>query len=434
MIRWSIELKKRLVLSSVGLFVLSSLVAPPRAQVLTNKPLTFAFVNGQWFNDKGFSARTVYSVAGTFTFRKPSRVDRTLDLAGTWVVPPFGEAHNHNIGLGVESMDRQAIQRYLADGVFYVKSQGNLPLTDAMKTHLGVNRPDSIDIVLAQGSLTATGAHPEVLVGELLGRGLFPGYTKETLRDFRYFAIDSQADLDRKWSAILALKPDFIKTFLWRSGEFDKRKDDAAVGFQKGLDPRLLPKIVERAHANNLRVSAHIVDAADFHNAVVAGVDEIAHIPQLDVAPIAAEDARLAATRRIVVDTTLLAPLTALVQERVVREPDVPAIRRAQVANLKSLYESGVRLAIGSDSVVDSSVRELFYLKELDVFDNLTLLKMWAETTPQSIFPKRKIGALSHGAEASFLALEGNPLEDLKNVRRIRVRFKQGFVLEGPQH
>jgi hypothetical protein len=191
MIRWSIELKRRLVLSSVGLFVLLSLVAPPGAQVLTNKPLTFAFVNGHWFNGGGFSARTVYSVAGTFTFRRPSRVDRTLDLAGTWVVPPFGEAHNHNIGLGVESMDRQAIQRYLADGVFYVKSQGNLPLTDAMKTHLGVNRPDSIDIVLAQGSLTATGAHPEVLVGELLGRGLFPGYTKETLRDFRYFAIDS---------------------------------------------------------------------------------------------------------------------------------------------------------------------------------------------------------------------------------------------------
>jgi hypothetical protein len=38
---------------------------------------------------------------------------------------------------------------------------------------------------------------------------------------------------------------------------------------------------------------------------------------------------------------------------------------------------------------------------------------MWAETTPQSIFPNRKIGALSDGAEASLLALEGNPLEDL---------------------
>ena len=424
------ELLKRLVMPSLGVFVLSSFLAPPRAQVPTNEPLNFAFVNGQWFNGKGFAARTVYSVNGTFTLTRPTRVDRTLDLVATWVVPPFGEAHNHNVGMGVEELDRQAIRRYLADGVFYVKSQGNLPLADAMKTRLGLNRHDSIDIVLAQGSLTATGAHPEVLVGELLGRGLFPGYTKKTLRDFRYFAIDSVADLDRKWSAILALKPDFIKTFLWRSNEFEKRREDPAVGFQKGLDPRLLPTIVERAHANNLRVSAHIMDTADFHNAVVAGVDEIAHLPQLDVAPITAEDARLAAARRIVVDTTLLVPIPGLVQQGVVREADVPAIRRAQAADLVLLHANGVRIAIGSDNVTDSSVAELFYLKQLNVFDNLTLLKMWAETTPQSIFPSRKIGALSEGYEASFVALEGNPVEDLENVRRIRHRFKQGFPLE----
>lgn len=128
------------------LFVLSLLVAPPRAQVLTSKLLNYAFVNGQWFDGKGFSARTVHSVDATFTLRRPTRVDRTLDLAGTWVVPPFGEAHNHNIGTGVEELDRQAIRRYLADGVFYVKSQGNLPLTDAMKIRLGLNRPDSVDI------------------------------------------------------------------------------------------------------------------------------------------------------------------------------------------------------------------------------------------------------------------------------------------------
>jgi imidazolonepropionase-like amidohydrolase len=46
------------------------------------------------------------------------------------------------------------------------------------------------------------------------------------------------------------------------------------------------------------------------------------------------------------------------------------------------------------------------------------------------IFPKRRIGVLREGYEASFLALEGNPLEDLRNVRKIKVRFKQGMVLE----
>lgn len=44
--------------------------------------------------------------------------------------------------------------------------------------------------------------------------------------------------------------------------------------------------------------------------------------------------------------------------------------------------------------------------------------------------PKRKIGALKEGDEASFLALEGNPIEDFQNVGRIKLRFKQGFPLE----
>jgi imidazolonepropionase-like amidohydrolase len=44
--------------------------------------------------------------------------------------------------------------------------------------------------------------------------------------------------------------------------------------------------------------------------------------------------------------------------------------------------------------------------------------------------PNRKVGSLQDGYQASFLALEGNPLEDWKYTQLIRVRFKQGFVIE----
>lgn len=84
--------------------------------------------NGLWFDGMGFEPRTVYSVGGVFAMERPERIDETLDLAGTFVVPPFAEAHNHNIGLGAEERDRQAIAAYLAAGVFYVKIQGNWPL------------------------------------------------------------------------------------------------------------------------------------------------------------------------------------------------------------------------------------------------------------------------------------------------------------------
>lgn len=102
----------------------------------------------------------------------------------------------------------------------------------------------------------------------------------------------------------------------------------------------------------------------------------------------------------------------------------------SQATNLRLLHDNGVSLAIGSDTPSDSSLQEVEYIHNLGVFDNLTLLKMWTEATPKAIFPKRKIGALKEGYEASFLALEGDPLADFLNVRRIKLRFKQGCELQ----
>ena len=57
-------------------------------------------------------------------------------------------------------------------------------------------------------------------------------------------------------------------------------------------------------------------------------------------------------------------------------------------------------------------------------FPNRTLL-------PKTIFPERKIGHLAEGFEASFLVLEGNPLEEFDHVKDITMRFKQGVDLAG---
>ena len=388
----------------------------------------FAFLNGQWFNGHEFERRTGFSVDGQFTFNRPNRVDQTLDLAGAYLVSPFAEGHNHNLGTGVEEQDRMAIQKYISDGVFYVQIQGNLPLTDEAKRRLSIGEHNSVDVTFAQGSLTATGGHPIPLVENvLLATGYFPGYTKEDLKNHYYFTIDSESDLQKKWPDILGFHPDFIKTFLLFSDEFEQRKNSTDYAGQKGLDPRLLPKIVARAHENHLRVSTHVATAADFHNAIAAGVDEIAHLPSAGRVPISLADAALAAKHHTIVYTTYLNAVPSLIRLQVIKESDV---RANEAENLRRLVQNGVVLAVGSDEVNDTSIKEIEYLHGLGVFDNLTLLKMWCEVTPRGIFPKRKIGALQEGYEASFLALQGNPLLDFENVRRIKIRFKQGFLLD----
>jgi imidazolonepropionase-like amidohydrolase len=421
-----------------------------------------AFTNGRWFDGRSFQHQTTYSVNGTLSFAAPKRIDRTIDLSGTWVVPPFAEAHNHNIDGAVEARSLAAIRKYVADGVLYVKIQGNYPLTDQQRTGLPINRPGAPDVAFAQAFITAAGGHPTALHEEILLRqGYYPGLTKEELRNKVFFTIDTGDELALKWPRILALRPDFVKINLWYSDEFERRRNDPAFAGRKGLDPRLLRPIVERAHKSGLRVSAHTVSAADFRSAVNAGVDEIVHVPAwgafpaveqrmaqiatnaLDDAgmrqimadlgrlnprdpatlPLRLEDARLAAQRGIVVVTTLSISMRA-------PAPLLPLIRAVQSASLRTLIDSGVTLAVGSDNVGDSSVLEAAHLDSLGVVDRLALLKLWTEDTPRSIFPQRRIGFLREGYEASFLALEGNPLDDWRNTGRIKMRFKQGVEVQ----
>ena len=53
----------------------------------------------------------------------------------------------------------------------------------------------------------------------------------------------------------------------------------------------------------------------------------------------------------------------------------LPLIRAVQSASLRTLTESGVTLAVGSDNVSDSSVLEAEHLHSLGVVDRLALLK-----------------------------------------------------------
>jgi imidazolonepropionase-like amidohydrolase len=394
---------------------------------------TYAVVNGRWFDGRRFVARTWWVVGGTLRVRPPARVDSVLDLAGAYVVPPFGEAHNHNI----ESPSRidAFVARYLRDGVFYVQNPNNLPGARAALAGR-VNTPASVDVTFANGGLTARDGHPIGLVRRNVARGIMG---PEDGDGAFYWVVNDSAALARRWPAILAGRPDFLKTYLLYSEEYARRRDDTAYVAWKGLDPALLPLVVRRAHAAGLRVATHVETAADFRAAVAAGVDQIVHTPgfrgdEHEQFPadtrryeVTDADAARAARQGTVVVTTLggFAPLDPA-------GPDSARRRRADALaarNLRTLTRHGVRLALGSDSYGDTSAGEAWYLHGLGVLSNAELLRLWSMATPRAIFPGRRIGRFAAGAEASFLALAGDPLADFGNVRRIVLRVKQGRIL-----
>lgn len=254
-----------------------------------------------------------------------------------------------------------------------------------------------------------------------LGEGWFAGRS--------YHVVTDSATLDAAWVRLLADDPDFVKVVLSYSEDHERNARDPSPFVRRGLDPALLPSVVARAHAAGLRVSAHVETASDFHYAVEAGVDMIAHLPgyyihapdQRSRARIADVDAREAARRGIAVITTTVLT-TSVLRDSTMR----PIVEEEQRRNLRLLHDAGVRIAVGSDH--HTALAEARYLRRLGVVADSTILRWWLATA-SVIFPDRAVGTLEEGAEASFLALRRNPLHDLDAVATIRLAMKQGVLL-----
>ena len=336
-------------------------------------PATMAFLNGRWFDGTKFVERTLYSIDGVFTAERPGQVDTTLDLEGGFVVPPFAEAHNHD----VEGDPQAVIPRYLAAGVFYVKNPNSLPRS-TVELRKVLNRPESLDAVFSRGGLTCTGGHPVELVERNVGRGF---WTEADGEGAFFFTIDDEADLEAKWKTIIEGRPDFIKTYLLYSEEYEERRESEEHYGWRGLDPQLLPEVVRLAHAEGLRVSTHVETAADFHQAVAAGVDEVNHMPGfrpdedhgVDTYRIAEEDARLAGEHGVFVVTTLGETLDFLASvpfESPKREA-ADGLLEMQVFNFDVLRKHGVRIAFGSDKYRGSVVDEVMSIHALGTFEQI---------------------------------------------------------------
>ena len=386
-----------------------------------------ALINGQWFGGKSFESKPMYSSNGLFTSRKPSRIDQTIDLKNRWIVPPFADAHSHSFGMGIPGANAMAAHAYQEAGVFYVQSQGNLPMTEAEKAAILLNSPEGIDVTLSNATLTShNSALHAFFASMILPRGIFLGYSLETLNGVRYFEIDNIEELKEKWPLIIAQKNDFIKTYLWLTDNAPFVGPPALTG-QHALSPDVFRSIVSQAHAVGLRVSVHIVSAGDFKLAIEGGADEIAHMPSIGI--VTPEVAKMAASRRVPVVTTMAQVGGAAGNIPAPMREAAAAMLIGTTNNLKILAANGVSIVIGADNPADTTSAEASYIKSLGIFDNAAMLRMWGTATPLAIFPDRKIGELKDAYEASFLALDADPLKDWSATEKIQIRFKQGSLM-----
>jgi imidazolonepropionase-like amidohydrolase len=407
----------------VGLWL--ALSAPAMAA-----PTLIAYTHGRWWTGQGFASGVRYVQNGVFVEPQWRHADRTVDLHGAWVTPPFADAHNHMAGPAAQVSDTAT-----RAGIFYLMNPTILA-SAAPSVRAALKGPGKVDAVLSMGAITAPGGHPEPLYVDVLRPRVYPNIAADKFLGDAFHYVTKLSDIGPVLDRLQAQGAEFVKIMVLNSEEYARRKDDPASRGFRGLDPALVAPLVAEAHRRDLRVAAHIETAADFRVIVAAGVDEAAHMPgyygakgDLGRYAITEEDAAAASrSHMVVVATASLAADNN--QGHPERLAEVQAMQRANLEKLKSV---GVPLLIGTDGGPGDSLKETRYLLDLGVLTPTQALKTLTETTPRWIFPGRRIGRLAPGYEASFLVLGGDPTMSFDQAANILRRVKQGAeIVPGP--
>jgi imidazolonepropionase-like amidohydrolase len=414
---------------------------------ITAQSQTYKYENGNWYINGKFKRTTLYCVNGTFSFKKPVVVDSTINLNNGYCIPPFGDAHTHNFD-GTYNL-KELLSSYLKEGVFYVQVLGNYgSRAEAVRPVL--SRAALIDVTYANGLLTATYGHG-FWPYEPLALGYFnprdqiknAAIIKKSrlAENDAYFFCETIEDVESKWPIVMKYKPDHIKICLLDALNF-KEKRRAEVPDSYGLSPDIAVYIVKKAHAQGLRVFAHVETADDARLCVSMGVDALAHMPgyswngkedSKEKYCMTLQDVKLFKKANLTVIPTMNSDYSGEVDSNgngVLQPERAAAVFAYKKQMLRAMYKSGVNLALGAD-VFGRTVRpEIDSLIKYEVFKNNELLYLYAVSTPQSIFPGRKIGFIKEGYEASFLVLPKNPLNDISAIYEILQRVRKGKFIK----
>jgi imidazolonepropionase-like amidohydrolase len=199
-----------------------------------------------------------------------------------------------------------------------------------------------------------------------------------------------------------------------------------------------LRAIVEQSHLLGVRVAAHATSDEGAQRAAEAGVDSIEH--GYDLA-----DSTLARIRQrgitIVptitdLDTKVIAPRALARAPRSLQLPTsekMESIRADFRRRVRRLFDSGAMIVAGSDMYWNLDIprgqaakRVLFAYQQADVEPKRILQA--ATVNAATLLGEARLGVIEPGAFADIIALDGNPMEDLDSLERIRFVMKDGTV------
>ena len=219
--------------------------------------------------------------------------------------------------------------------------------------------------------------------------------------------------------------------------------DDRGGQYEK-LDASLYGPIIDEAHRHGLRVTAHIFSLEDTKGLLRAGIDAFAHgirdrdvddelmelwgerphvvlVPNLPDPGVARDLSWLGGT--------VPADRLAEMQAGAVDRPQAREGFGIQARNLMRIHGAGLPVAFGTDGSAPWAAHQEMADMVLAGMDPADVV-VAATRTSAELLELENTGTLEPGMIADFIVLDGNPLEDIRNTRRISDVYLRGVRVD----
>lgn len=352
--------------------------------------------------------------ADTIKLKQVQRIDGT----GKTLMPGLIDSHVHIQGINNQSeadsdkfMEEKVpgifMDNLLPFGVTTIKELGAprhfiYKLRDKLKSGEMIGP----EMLVVGPNITGPEGHPAITLG-----GKNPWLREEMAAE-----IKSEQDAQRIVEELVAAGVDFLK-LVYQGGSYCYFDEELQIG---KLNPAYMEQVIREGRAKQLHTTAHAFYKEDVRELLKGGIYGIEH-GILDES-IETDDEIIALWKEK--GAYFVPTVNAMTYEK------DPNRMKHSVHNLKVLYDAGIKIAMGTDNMLETMTGETVH-RELRYYVEAGLTPMQAivaatKGSAEFLGILDRKGTVEVGKEADLVLLDKDPLQDIGNISTISVVLRKG--------